>query len=416
MTSMRHDPRRDIDRQQGMAEDRRDDGAENLRCIAHRPDDPACGKAFGNAIDLAADDKGDLEHARDDFHVANVFDIDLWHTSRIGKARRLLAHVARGHRIPRHFSMGDLVGVAFSNLNYTAGCGRRPTSFLTSHIIVNRLHPVTCGRKTQRDTTCLSEPVAAARNSAATGSSPHALGEMRRGDQIPFCIEYGAETCMDKYLLAWRAPRKSSDKKRHALTKLSVERSGRSASFFGLSKLPLTSAPSATAASVMQLASCPASLRHLARSSPRSWSNSQRKIDCAGKTLSRGGSIARTGLPISAHSGQHHDECAGTSSDGRQQAIGARPPRGSCSATGNGSHWHNSAIRNFSRGGVEGHAASLQCTDSGTRDADRIPAPLRRALTATALSRAGIKPGPRDHSPSTSVFMRSENRKQGEAA
>ena len=57
----------------------------------------------------------------------------------------------------------------------------------------------------------------------------------------------------------------------------------------------------------------------------------------------------------------------------------------------------NAAPVKTSRGGGEsGPVATPQRADSGTRVAPRIPAPSRGAQAASALSGAGVAPGPRE--------------------
>jgi hypothetical protein len=123
-------------------------------------------------------------------------------------------------------------------------------------------------------------PAAAAHleNTAAAGACPRlvrrgpAQGEDRNSVDVAFV---GIASCMGTYLSAWRAPRKSSDENRHALTKLSVRaRSAQFARQSGPSRLRLTSQRSSTARNVTPPEFFPANLKRLARSSPQSWSRS----------------------------------------------------------------------------------------------------------------------------------------------
>ena len=84
--------------------------------------------------------------------------------------------------------------------------------------------------------------------------------------------------------------------------------------------------------------------------------------------------------------------------DGRQQARGARPPRESCSTTGNGSHWHNSAVqtpircRNHStnRSGVVLGQRADRCLANKRQFAARCGVSFPQAVIARTNSRRAI--------------------------
>lgn len=87
------------------------------------------------------------------------------------------------------------------------------------------------------------------------------------------------------------------------------------------------------------------------------------------------------------------------SSGGRQQEIGAEPPRGSCSATGNGSHWHNSVTRNQSRDArmPDGPKAVKAWTYTASLQLARKGAPRRGSLLRQRVPRRDVATRPREH-------------------
>lgn len=200
-----------------------------------------------------------------------------------------------------------------------------------------------------------SRPVA---KYTAAGRARFAASRGRNSD--PSCVAYeGLSSCTVTYLLASRVRPKSNDENRHALTKLSVERSARFARSFGPSKLPRMSARSSAPANDTPRAFLPANSRLPQNSSRPLSRKSQSDIRPASSEVERllckqrvGDSIPSLGSIISASA--------------------------------------------ETRGGVEGHARTcdaLTASPSGdvTQAASGTSLPQKRVR-----KEAGIKPGPRE--------------------
>lgn len=241
-------------------------------------------------------------------------------------------------------------------------------------------------------------------------ASPMAIFSMWESSRLIFSSASGRafSSWEPTYRLPSRAHGKSSDEKRHALTKSSVgAMSAMFARSYGRSRQRPTSGQSLEAASATARGSCQASLMHRDCSSPRSSLNLQNGIDACG---------AHNAKPTSRPT----ISCRSTSAAGQSPSATSAPARTlrliSEAMKPTPTRFGAAALTNrfqSSRGGVEGHASGTAPTGNlvavtnaakhgqsalvfGASQRRKL-VPIRTSCTwcGTAVE-AGIKPGPRE--------------------